>query len=369
VLQGLAALSAVPVAAARPATKVLPSPDFTLLRERSPYVVGVRPFRAGGVRLELEAVQRKQVVHNYGHGGAGITLAFGCAEEAADLVDEVFASNADGPGPVAVVGTGVVGLTTALAVRRRHPTVRITIYAKNLDLQTTTSSVAAGQFAPSGLGQAYAQPEARARLDRWLSASKARIQELRPRWEHHGIAARNHYALPSRVGMPSASQEPHTVVALPFERLNRTGRLHHTWLLDPSRLLPALKAELEARDVQFRRRELTIRSDLASLDEDVLANCTGYGARALFGDASLVGQRGHLARLERPSTSHDYLFASACGTTPCQVFCRFDDIVVGGTLIGGDDRSGVLPEDHTTFERILWNAEKTFAGHPERCQL
>jgi len=47
--------------------------------------VGLRPFRPQ-VRLEAEAPDdRPLVVHNYGHGGAGITLSWGCAREAAAL--------------------------------------------------------------------------------------------------------------------------------------------------------------------------------------------------------------------------------------------------------------------------------------------
>ncbi len=46
--------------------------------------VGLRPYRLE-VRLERDHVHRR-VIHNYGHGGAGFTLARGCAEEVAALV-------------------------------------------------------------------------------------------------------------------------------------------------------------------------------------------------------------------------------------------------------------------------------------------
>lgn len=46
--------------------------------------VGLRPARSE-VRLEAERVEGSLVVHNYGHGGAGVTLSWGCAEEAARL--------------------------------------------------------------------------------------------------------------------------------------------------------------------------------------------------------------------------------------------------------------------------------------------
>jgi D-amino-acid oxidase len=40
------------------------------------------------VRLEADADDDVTVVHNYGHGGAGVTLSWGCAEDAAQLVLE-----------------------------------------------------------------------------------------------------------------------------------------------------------------------------------------------------------------------------------------------------------------------------------------
>lgn len=51
--------------------------------------VGLRPARTGGIRLEAEQVQDKQfLIHNYGHGGAGITLSWGCAREVYQLLKQ-----------------------------------------------------------------------------------------------------------------------------------------------------------------------------------------------------------------------------------------------------------------------------------------
>ncbi|MEO3778044.1 FAD-dependent oxidoreductase [Micromonospora sp. B11E3] len=50
--------------------------------------VGLRPGRPA-VRLETEFTDRGPVVHCYGHGGAGVTLSYGCAEDVAELVSEL----------------------------------------------------------------------------------------------------------------------------------------------------------------------------------------------------------------------------------------------------------------------------------------
>jgi D-amino-acid oxidase len=51
------------------------------------HMVGLRPGRKE-VRLELERVSTEcGVIHNYGHGGAGFTLSWGCAEEVVKLAE------------------------------------------------------------------------------------------------------------------------------------------------------------------------------------------------------------------------------------------------------------------------------------------
>lgn len=51
--------------------------------------VGLRPYRPA-VRVEREPLGRAWLIHDYGHGGAGVTLSWGCAAEVARLAREVF---------------------------------------------------------------------------------------------------------------------------------------------------------------------------------------------------------------------------------------------------------------------------------------
>ena len=63
-------------------SRVLEIQSPQVIRER----VGLRPFRKSGVRLETEKLSDgRTVIHNYGHGGAGFTMSWGCAEEVIEI--------------------------------------------------------------------------------------------------------------------------------------------------------------------------------------------------------------------------------------------------------------------------------------------
>ncbi|MBF6327913.1 FAD-dependent oxidoreductase [Nocardia transvalensis] len=50
------------------------------------HLVGLRPQRPS-VRVELDHINNHTIVHNYGHGGLGVTLSWGCAREVTTLLD------------------------------------------------------------------------------------------------------------------------------------------------------------------------------------------------------------------------------------------------------------------------------------------
>lgn len=67
--------------------RILPALGAVRTGEDTELRVGLRPFRADGVRVELEE-GAPPVVHHYGHGGSGVTLSWGSAEAAAAIVRE-----------------------------------------------------------------------------------------------------------------------------------------------------------------------------------------------------------------------------------------------------------------------------------------
>jgi D-amino-acid oxidase len=63
-------------------SRVLEISKPSVLGER----VGLRPFRRSGVRVEPAQLRDgRSLIHNYGHGGSGFTLSWGCAEAVAQF--------------------------------------------------------------------------------------------------------------------------------------------------------------------------------------------------------------------------------------------------------------------------------------------
>ena len=81
-------------------------------------IVGLRPYRPSGFVVKSEKFDDKVVVHNYGHGGGGITLSWGSSALA--VRETLGMDHRD----VAVVGGGVMGLTSLLNFKHLLPVPR-----------------------------------------------------------------------------------------------------------------------------------------------------------------------------------------------------------------------------------------------------
>ena len=105
--------------------------------------VGLRPHRPSGFVLRADRLDAKTVIHNYGHGGSGMSLSWGTGFMAAEIAEQQQERRA------AVIGCGVVGLTTARQLQRRG--FDVTIYAMAVPPDTTSNMSLAGFTPTSGL--------------------------------------------------------------------------------------------------------------------------------------------------------------------------------------------------------------------------
>ena len=321
---------------------ILPTADFTWDSAARPPIAGLRPYREGTFRLEPEVVGGKFVVHNYGHGGAGITLSWGCAREIIDIVTQHGVGASDS---IAVLGAGVMGLTAATLLHAINPNV--TVFAKAFPPHTT-SNVAGGQWAPSMVNQ-----DNPTRFTRILRRAFATHQA---KGAAFGVSARVNYTM---VRAGNFEQCPRDVIPsptpfahLPFAHLTSPGFGYQTLLVEPPIFLARMHDDLAAANVEFVQREFHDLSEVSGLTQTIIVNCTGLGSKAICKDARMHPIRGQLVLLP-PQPALQYLFAGHHG----YLFPRHDCVVVGGSE--EMDVTDATP-DMTICNAILANMRRVF---------
>jgi glycine/D-amino acid oxidase-like deaminating enzyme len=313
-------------------------------------IVGLRPFRPSGFVVKGEKFDEKTVIHNYGHGGAGITLSWGTSQLA---VEEGAKSSAR---ECAVIGCGVVGLTTArlLQLRGCNPV----IYAKAMPPETT-SNVAGGLWEPTSLfDHGRESVEFRNQFPRAARFAFQRYQSLAGeqyavRWlPLYSLSAEHEYRppAPDSINFEIEKLYPEARVLRKDEHPFQVPFAHvrQTMLIEPAIYLNALLRDFYVCGGRFVLREFGSVRDIAAMNEDLIFNCTGLGARDLFGDTELTPIRGQLVFL-LPQPEVDYCTIGP-GPGSVYMFPRHDGILLGGTF---DRGVSVTEPDAAITDRIL----------------
>jgi glycine/D-amino acid oxidase-like deaminating enzyme len=323
--------------------------------------VCLRPFRAAGPRLEVERVGDKTVVHNYGHGGSGWSLSWGSSSIA---VEKAMAS---GERDIAVVGCGALGLTSSILLQRAG--AKVTIYAKERPPEVR-SARATGSWTPdsriamtnsasadfpalwekmcrysfhmyeSYLGMAGNPVEWLDRYSLWdddaasspdnspFARYQSRVADLTPRSRR--LAPGTH-PFPTRYASRSSS--------LTFNIAGYSRQLVNDFLVEGGKI---------------ERTEFHNPSELSSLPQKVIVNCTGYGARALWKDESIVPVRGQIAWLiPQPEVNYGVMYKNI------NILGRRDGIVVQDGGIG--DMEGYNNANEEPNRAAAESAVKTVA--------
>jgi D-amino-acid oxidase len=296
-------------------------------------IAGLRPYRPSGFVVRAERIGDRLVIHNYGHGGGGITLSWGTARLAVDMIPP------DDRGAVGVLGCGAVGLATARLLQETGRAV--TIYAKDLP-PNTTSNVAGGQWFPFFVFDSHRRtPEF---PKQFVAASEFAYRRYQimvgprygVRWMRNYVLSNDSWSEGALIGResPLRSMLPELRDLSPSEHPfsgYRYVRQFDGMLIEPPIYLEAMLDEVRAAGATIRITELADRDSLRSLSERVFVNCTGLGAKALFGDEELVPLKGQLTfLLPQPEVQ----YATLSGGT--YMFPRSDGILLGGTHEQGE---------------------------------
>ena len=288
-------------------------------------VVGLRPYRPSGFMIRAEPINEKTVVHNYGHGGAGVSLSWGTARIA---VEEALKS---GKRKAAVIGSGCVGLATARLLREKG--FGVTIYAKELPLDTT-SNAAGALWSPFAVADwDRCSPDFPLLLEKIARMSHRYFEQLEG--DEYGIRWIESYIVSShpieRTHDTQAIQDlyPDRKMLKPGEHpfdapyVERVSNM----LIDMPVYLSALLRDV-SRDGAVVIREFECLDDVLSLNEPVIMNCMGLGAKQVFGDPELMPIRGQTVIL-RPQPEIDY--CTSWRDEALLMLPRKDGIVLGST--------------------------------------
>jgi glycine/D-amino acid oxidase-like deaminating enzyme len=313
-------------------------------------VVGLRPYRPSGFVVDAQRFGNKFLVHNYGHGGGGVTLSWGTASLAVDVArDFLIAHKRPRPTRFAVLGCGVSGLSTARLLQRRFQNGpgTVTIYAKDLP-PDTTSNIAGAWWSPTSVFET-ATSKFNEQFRQASRISNRAFQllvgpEYGVRWIDTFELIRNEAALGRE--LPGGNdlypqleihRDPENYFGFPFVKQ------YSSMLIEPSIYLSALLRDFYNAGGRVVVKEFRNRHEIARLREPVIFNCTGLGSRALFNDEELTPVRGQLEIL-LPQPEVDYCYLSTG-----YMFPRRDGIILGGTWDHDDWSLAPNPEQATAI--------------------
>ena len=306
--------------------------------------VGLRPHRDAGFVIKADKLDDRLLVHNYGHGGAGMSLAWGTGLMAAEFATEHQARQA------AVIGCGSVGLTSARQLQRRG--FDVTIYALAVPPNVTSNMSLAGFTPASGLvEQDRRTNEWDAQYRRAADISYRQLQLMAG--SLYGVSWLDNFTLTD--DQPNQNQQPPRVAERPslmagFDAGREVyGPGEHpfptkyairnpTIRIEPNIYLDALVREFLLWGGHIVIRKFDTPRELMSLREPIIVNCTGLGARDLFGDRELLPLKGQLTVLiPQPEVNYHTQGGTRTpqperpGSLGIHMMPRNDGIVLGGT--------------------------------------
>ncbi|RLU23274.1 hypothetical protein DMN91_003477 [Ooceraea biroi] len=199
---------------------------------------------------------------------------------------------------VAVVGAGVIGVTSAFAVKSAFPSYDVKIFADAFSPDTTGDG-SAGLWSPYLLGDTP--------VDNITDKDN-----VHPEWEKlvYGFHKGYHFV---------------------------------TYTAEPTLLLPWLMKKFVTLGGKMERRNVKRLHELAEEGYDLIINCSGLGARELIADKTMTPIRGQIYKVKAPWTMQCFLVDD---DDDCNyIIPNMHSVVLGGTHQEGDFDRSVREED------------------------
>jgi glycine/D-amino acid oxidase-like deaminating enzyme len=272
----------------------------------------------------------------------------------------------------AVIGCGSVGLTCARQLQRRG--YQVTIYALAVPPNVTSNMSLAGFTPASGLvenGQRTAQWDAQ--YDRAAEIAYRQLQLMVG--PSSGVSWLDNYSLmDEEPRAPGSNPERPSLTArfdigrevfgpgehpFPTKYAVRSPQIR----IEPSIYLDGLMRDFELFGGRIVMRKFDTPRDLMTLREPIVMNCTGLGARDLFGDQELIPLKGQLTVMV-PQPEVQYHTNGGVPPVPgaslgIHMMARSDGIILGGTSQRG---VWTLEPDEAERTRVVESHMKVFGA-------
>jgi glycine/D-amino acid oxidase-like deaminating enzyme len=325
------------------------------------YKAGVRPFRQSGPCIQAERWKDKLIIHDYGHGGSGISLSWGSAYESLKILKKRLNKGFDPKKKeIAIIGSGVIGLSTAHLLADKGWDVKV--YASQFPPHTT-SDIAPGLWNKVLVGGDQTPFQVK-RLNRIVKTSLKSFQALADgaNPEFKGVSYLDIYSFKeiSPEKLSSGVFLNHAPCTCLFNmKIKKEGMYLRSLIIDTSLYIPDLYKKAKAKGVQFYRMTFKNQEDLNRLPQRIIVNCTGFGAKALFNDPELVPIAGQLIEL-KPQAGLNYMLAgpSTGGMIDNYLIPLHDKLILGGSYQMGEKSDRV---DFPLCQIILRQASQFYS--------
>ncbi|XP_076176743.1 D-aspartate oxidase-like [Ptiloglossa arizonensis] len=238
---------------------------------------------------------------------------------------------------VAVVGAGIIGTTTAYAVKTAFPGYQVHVYAEEFTPDTTGDG-SAGLWSPYLVGDTP-----REKILVWAGVTHRWLEKF---WKE-GLSSETGVSL---LPVYRVTSDPrgcsdcswtklvygaHRLTPKELEKLNeeqlsnyKDGWMFVTYTGESVRLLPWLTDKFLAMGGAVRKRKVHSLHELIDDGYDLIINCSGLGARELADDNSVTPIRGQVARVAASWAMHGYLVDDEDSN---YIIPNMESTILGGT--------------------------------------
>lgn len=237
---------------------------------------------------------------------------------------------------IAVLGAGVVGLSTAVNIQSLYTRATVTIIADKFNTETTSDG-AAGLFRPTltkTAGDEYMIRKWSEDSFRWFNSIW--LTDEAPRAGIHRIGGYVFSQTPcdKQVPLHCYNKRPLTREELEVLPGNpRYGYFTDSLMIECRRYLPWLMEKFYKNGGKTRVEKIESLSQIAG-QYDVYVNCLGLSSREVFKDKEMFAVRGHLIRVHAPWVKNTYLYLADSDT---YIYPGQDNVVLGGTRQKGEE--------------------------------